>query len=215
MFLLATWLAFPACERLFDKGSKEDIAAADKKAAAGEYQAAASLYEASLDGTAKTAEVHYKLAMLYDGKLNSPVDALHHMARYLELAPSGVHAREAKAYREEGQAKLMEQLSKGSPITQQEAIRLKNDNQVLREQLTALRAQKALPVAPANAKGEAAQKPIPPGARTYTVQLGDTFAKISKRFYKNSAKARDIQDANFSAYNGTVKIKPGMVLMIP
>jgi nucleoid-associated protein YgaU len=85
----------------------------------------------------------------------------------------------------------------------------------LREQLTALRAQKALPAATVNSKGEPVQKAIPPGARTYTVQSGDTLAKISRRFYKNAARARDIQDANFNSLEGTVKIKPGMVLIIP
>src|SRR6476620_5836955 len=49
------------CERLFDKGSKQDIEAADAKVKAGDYQAAIKLYEASLDGSPRTADVHYKL----------------------------------------------------------------------------------------------------------------------------------------------------------
>src|SRR4051812_21225484 len=120
VWIAATLLALPACERLFDKGSKESIAAADKKASAGDFSGAVVLYESALDGTAKTAEVHYKLALLYDGKLKRPVDALHHMARYLELAPTGAHARDAKAYQKEGEAKLLTKLSGGSPVTQQE-----------------------------------------------------------------------------------------------
>ncbi|MEI9896832.1 MAG: LysM domain-containing protein [Chthoniobacter sp.] len=200
---MATLLALPACDRLFDKGSKESIALADKKAAAGDFQAAAALYESALDGTPKTAEVHYKLALLYDDKLKSPVDALHHMDRYLALAPAGAHVRDAKAYKKEGEAKLLTKLSGGSPITQQDAVRLKNENQILREQLASLRAQKAMPAATMNSHGEPVQKPIPPGARTYTVQAGDTLAKISRRFYKNAGRARDIQDANFNALEGT------------
>src|SRR6476469_4001270 len=97
---LAT-LLLPACDRIFDKGSKDDVTAADKKAAAGDYRTAVSLYEAALDGPAKTAEVHYKRALLYDDKLKSPLDALHHMDRYLELAPTGAHVRDAKAYKKE------------------------------------------------------------------------------------------------------------------
>lgn len=215
VLIAATLLATPACERLFDKGAKESIAAADKKAAAGDYRGAVDLYEGALDGTAKTAEVHYKLALIYDGKLKSPVDALHHMERYIDLVPNGAHVKDAKAYKKEGETKLLTQLSNGSPITQQDAVRLKNENQILREQLTALRAQKAMPAATMNGRGEPVQKPIPPGARTYTVQSGDTLAKISRKFYKNASRARDIQDANFNALEGTVKIKPGMVLIIP
>ena len=209
-------LLLPGCNRLFDKGSEENVYAGDKKAAAGDYRAAVALYEAAIDGTAKTAEVHYKLALLYDDKLKSPIDALHHMDRYLELAPpTSTHLRDARAYRKEGEAKLLTQLSNGSPITQQDAVRLKNENQILREQVAALRAQKALPAGEVNAKGEPVQKPIPPGARTYTVQPGDTLAKISRHFYNTSVRARDIQDANFNSLDGTVKIKAGMVLIIP
>ena len=209
-------LLLSACERLFDKGNAEAILAGDKKAAAGEYREAVALYETALDGTAKSAEVHYKLALLYDEKLKSPLDALHHMNRYLEMAPPGSsHLRDARAYRKEGEARLLMQLSKGSPITQRDAMRLENENEILREQLANVRAQKALPAAALNAKGEPVQKPIPPGARTYVVQSGDTLAKISRRFYKSSARARDIQDANFNSVDGTVKIKTGMTLIIP
>jgi len=212
---------FPACDRLFDKGSKEDIIAGDKKAAGGDFRGAAALYEGALDGTDKTAEVHYKLALLYDDKLKNPLDALHHMERYIILAPTGMHIRDAKAYKKEGEAKLLTILSKGSPITQQEAIRLKNDNQILREQLTAvreqltqLRAQKSQPVTPGS-KSEPVQKPIPPGSRTHTVAPGETLSTIAQKYYKNKARWKGIQDANFNSLEGTVKIKPGMVLIIP
>jgi LysM repeat protein len=208
-------LTLPACDRLFDKGGKEDVVAADKKAAAGDFRGAASRYEAALDGTGKSAEVHYKLAVLYDDKLKSPLDALHHMGRYLELAPAGAHLKDAKAYKKEGEMKLLTQLSKGSPITQQEAVRLKNDNQALREQLAALRAQKAIPAATLNAKGDPVQKPITPGARTHTVQPGETLSTIAQKYFKNKGRWKDIQDANFNSLEGTVKIKPGMTLIIP
>jgi len=211
-----TLLLLSGCERLFDKGSTDNVEAGDRKAAAGDYRGAVALYEAAIDGTARTAEVHYKLALLYDGKLKSPIDALHHINRYLELATSSsVHLRDAQAFRKEGEPKLLRQLSKGSPITQRDAVRLENENEILREQLAALRAQKALPGAALNAQGQPVQKPIPPGARTYTVQSGDTLAKISRRFYNTSGRARDIQDANFNSLEGTVKIKPGMTLIIP
>ena len=152
-----------------------------KKPRPGITRGAVALYESALDGTPKTAEVHYKLALLYDEKLKSPIDALHHMDRYLELAPTGA-ARAATPRPKEGRRrrKLLTKLAKGSPITQQDAVRFKNENEILREQLTALRAQKALPAATVNAKGEPVQKPIPPGARTYTVESGDTLAKISQ-----------------------------------
>jgi len=41
---------------------------ADWKAAQGDYLWAINLYEAALDGTPQSAEVHFKLALLYDDK---------------------------------------------------------------------------------------------------------------------------------------------------
>ena len=215
IYCAVTLLAFAGCDRLFDKGSKENLAAADKKVASGDYQAAVLLYEAALDGTAKSADVHYKMALLYDGKLKDPVSALHHMERYLDLAPAGMHAKEAKAYKKEGETKLLTLWSGGSPITQQDAARLKNENQLLREQLSIIRAQKSQPAATLNAKGEATQKPIPPGSRTHTVLAHETLASIAQKYYKNKNRWKDIQDANFNSLEGTVKIKPGMTLIIP
>lgn len=215
VLLLLSALAFPACERLFDKGTADNEIAAGKKAAAGDFRGAVSLYEASLDGTAATAEIHYKLALLYDGKLKSPLDALHHMDRYLELAPTGSRVRDAKAYRKEAETKLLTKLSKGSPVTQQDAVRLKNENQFLREQLAAVRAQKAIPTATMNARGEPVQKIIPPGSRTHTVQPGETLSTIAQKYYKNKGRWKDLQDANFNSLEGTVKIRPGMTLLIP
>ena len=204
----------PGCDRLFDKGAKDDIAAAEKKAAAGDFRGAAGRYEAALDGTAKTADLHYRLALLYADKLKSPLDAMHHLDRYLELAPDGAKAKDAKALKKETENKLLVQLSNGTPSTQAEAVRLKNENQMLLAKLEALRAPKPPPSA-TPAKGAQAPKPIPPDARTYTVKPGDTLAKISRQFYKNAARARDIQNANSGLLAGTVNIKPGMVLVIP
>lgn len=215
---LASVLSFAGCEQLFDKGAKQEIAAADKKAAAGDVQGAIKLYEAALDGTSKTADVHYKLALIYADKLKSPGDALHHFDRYLDYAPSGTYAKEAKAYRKEGEQKLITALTKGSPVTQDEAVRLKNDNLALRKALVELRAQKNAtppPIPAGMKKGEQVQKPIPAGSRTHTVQSGETLASIAAKYYKNKSRWKDIQDANFYSLEGTAKIKKGMTLIIP
>ena len=69
---------------------------ADTKSAQGDFARAINLYEAALDDSPRCAEVHYKLALLYDDKLNDPVSALHHFRRYFALSPTGVHAADVK-----------------------------------------------------------------------------------------------------------------------
>ncbi len=77
------------CDRMITQREEQLSADADAKAAEGNYAQAISLYEAALDGTARTAEVHYKLALIYDDKLNDPLNALHHFKRFLALEPAG------------------------------------------------------------------------------------------------------------------------------
>ncbi len=52
-------------------------------------------------------------------------------------------------------------------------------------------------------------------ARTYTVQKGDTLAAISRKFYKTSARWKDIAEANKEALKGTVNLQIGQQLVIP
>ena len=69
---------------------------ADGKSAQGDFLRAIDLYEAALDDSPRCAEIHYKLALLYDDKMNDPLNALHHFKRYLVLSPNGSHASDVK-----------------------------------------------------------------------------------------------------------------------
>ncbi len=214
----ALLLVFSGCEQLFDKGTAKNIELGDKSAAAGNYADAVRLYESSLDGTVKTADVHYKLAIIYADKLKNPIDALHHFKRYLDLLPNGAHSKEARDYKKEGEQKIVIDLTNGSPFTQEDAVRLKNQNLALTKALAELRAIKSatpVPLPPGAKKGDVVQKPVPPGARTHTVQSGETLASIAQKFYKSKARWKDIEDANFYPTQGTVKIRAGMTLVIP
>jgi nucleoid-associated protein YgaU len=212
-------IGFAGCQRMIDKGSAASIEQAEKKVSAGDYAAAVNLYEAALDGTARTAEVHYRLALLFADKLKSPLDALHHFDRYVALAPTGAHVKEAKGFREEAVQKLLNEWTGGSPFTQQDAVKLKNQNLELMKQLADCRAAKAAALAsqipPGGKKGEQVQKPIPSGARTHVVEPHETLASIAQKYYKSKARWKEIQDANFYPMEGTATLKPGMTLVIP
>ena len=223
-------VCFTGCDQMFQDKAERYYAQAENKYALQEYPEAVLLYEASLDGTAKTAERHYKLGLIYEEKINAPVSAIHHFRRYLELAPKGPHAREAQKFLKEDQFKLAASLGNGATVSQEEAKRIKNTNLELQKKIVQLKeeldaAQKARVAAskaPAGKGGapapkpEQIQKPLKPGVRTYTVQPGDTFASISRKFYKNNAaRWKEIQSANFGSVEGTAKLKPGMVLMVP
>ncbi len=223
VLLLATVTGLAGgCDQLFDQKGEEALNMAREKEKEGDYQAAIQWYEASLDGTVKTAEAHYSMALIFDDKLNNPVAALDHFKRYIELSPNGEHAGDAKSFAEQDAFKLVNMLSNGNFMPQQDAARLKNQNFELQKELTDARKEisdmRAMAKESPGKGGRAEdpiQKPIPAGARTYRVESGDTLRSISRMFYKTPSRWQDIQDANFGIVDGTVKLKVGMNLVIP
>ncbi|HEY0368397.1 MAG TPA: hypothetical protein VGC85_02260 [Chthoniobacterales bacterium] len=115
--------------------AKQLVKDADAKAAAGDFLPALSLYERALDGTPTSADVHYKMALLYDDKMRDPLNALHHFKRYLTLTPTGPHANDVKQFMKRDELALATTISGDLVVTQAEAVRLKNENLTLRQQI--------------------------------------------------------------------------------
>src|SRR5881409_3193420 len=123
------------CDRMVTSRNTRLVKEADWKAAQGDYLWAINLYEAALDGTPQSAEVHYKLALLYDDKMDDPLHALHHFKRYLVLNENGVHATEVKDFMKRDQLALATSLSGDSVVTRAEGARLRNENLNLHRQI--------------------------------------------------------------------------------
>src|SRR5439155_1550544 len=90
---------FVGCDQLTSSRYSQLMQDADAKSEQGNFERAINLYEAALDDSPRCAEIHYKLALLYDDKLNDPVSALHHFRRCLALSPNGAHANDVKIYK--------------------------------------------------------------------------------------------------------------------
>jgi nucleoid-associated protein YgaU len=219
--LILTLFVFAGCEQ--KAGDKTDnVELAQRRAKLGEYKPAIRAYEAALDGTAKTADIHYRIALLYDDKLKSPLDAIHHYDRYLELAPSGPHATDAKNARRECEKGLQSKLNREGFMPQSEAAKLKMDNELLRQERTRLEGileknnitYKVVKLRPFSAE-ENAKNNLPRGTREYKVKKGDTLASIAQTFYKNRALSGHIKDANQIQLKGKDIIREGQILIIP
>src|SRR6201987_4480626 len=128
-------LLLNGCQRMLTSRNTQRIKEADWKAAQGEYLWAINLYESALDGTPQSAEVHYKLALLYDDKLNDPLNALHHFKRYLVLNPEGAHAAEVRDFMKRDEVPFGTSLSGDSGVSRAEAARLRNENLNLHKQI--------------------------------------------------------------------------------
>ena len=190
---------------------------AEAKAAQGEYVEAIGLYESALDGTPQSADIHYKLALLYDDKMNDAIDALHHFKRYLVLRPTGGHATEVKGFIKRDETALLTSRSGDSVLTRTEAAQLRNENLNLRKQIEE-RVMKNRPAddkAKANRTSGEKSTPAKAGGKSYTVEKGDTLFSISRKFYKSPAHWKQIRDANAHKIESPSKLKPGIILTIP
>ena len=218
--LLGLALILGGCDGMITSRQAQVIKDAESKTADGNYLRAITLYESALDGSAKSAEIHYRLALLYDDKMRDPLNALHHFKRYLTLAPTGPHASEVKNFMKKDELELGTSLSGDSVVSRAEAARLKNENLTLRKELEEQRArisgitQEKTSSDGRNEKASDAGK-IPRASRTYVVREGDTLASISRRFYKSSGKWKKIRDANRSIVSDPGKLKAGQTLTIP
>src|SRR5436190_24104503 len=211
-FLVASFsilVLLSACDRMVTSRNTRLVKEADWKAAQGDYLWAINLYEAALDGTPQSAEVHFKLALLYDDKMNDPLHALHHFKRYLVLNPEGSHAAEVKDFMKRDEVALGTSLSGDSVVTRGEAARLRNENLSLHREIDEGRPRPIASKSPSKRKNKSED------SQTYTVQEGDTLASISRRFYKTSKRWRQIQDANEKKVDDPDNLKAGQKLKIP
>jgi nucleoid-associated protein YgaU len=211
----AAMLALSGCDKLITDRPAEKIAAAEKKAKAGDHRGAIQIYETALDGAETTPEVHYRLAVIYDEKLKRPVDALHHFSRYLELAPKGSFAKEAAAFKKEAEGKLGRTGRGSGPASQSELVRLKNENLNLQKQLLEAKQRTAALSVSAAKRADETKAPLPPGAKRHVVVSGETPASIAQKYYGTRARAQDILDANHNQLGGKNVIRPGQTLIIP
>ena len=207
-----------ACDRMGASRHAQLIQDGDAKSAQGDFARAINLYEAALDDSEsiRSAEVHYKLALLYDDKLNDPVSALHHFRRYLALSPTGPHAVDVKNSIKRDELAALTALSGDSVITRSEAARLRNENLDLHKELEA-RGVPAPSVTDRSQEDSTSSKRTAPkkGDRSYVVQSGDTLFSISRRFYKSPKHWKEILETNRKSIRDPKKLTVGQTLVIP
>lgn len=206
-----------SCDRMITPRGAQTVKDADAKVASGDFLQAIQLYESALQDSKGAPETHYRLGLLYDDKMNEPLNALHHFKRYLALAPTGSHANEVKNFMKRDELALVTTLSGDAVVTRAEATRLRNENLSLHKELEDQRLRERN--LPGDKAGRSAAKPpMSPrktGGRTYVVQSGDTLASISRKFYKTRTRWKRILDANQDSVDNPEKLKVGQTLAIP
>src|SRR5438309_6544875 len=203
-----------ACDRIGTSRYAQLMQDAESKSARGDFARAINLYEAALDDSPRCAEIHYKLALLYDDKLNDPVSALHHFRRYLALTPNGQHVKDVKESIQRDEIAALTALSGDSVITRAEAARLRNENLTLHKELETRVASPRIG-SDKSQTNEAKKAGAKKAARTYVVQSGDTLFSISRKLYKSPRHWKDILEANKTNIRDPKDLTVGQTLIIP
>jgi LysM repeat protein len=210
--------ALASCDQLGGSRHTGLMQDAETKSAQGDFARAINLYEAALDDSESTrsAEIHYKLALLYDDKLNDPVSALHHFKRYLELSPNGPHANDVKDSVKRDEIAALTTLSGDSVITRSEVARLRNENLNLRKELETRTVSSRVVAGKSQANDAGPKKGASKQAnQTYVVQSGDTLFSISRKFYNSPKRWKQILEANRKTVRDPKNLTVGQTLVIP
>lgn len=206
-------LLVSGCDRMITPRHSQQVKDAETKMVAGDFSRAISLYESALQDQPTDADVHYKLALLYDDKMNDPLNALHHFKRYLLIAPNGAHAADVKNFVKRDEVALLTSLSGDAVISRTEATRLRNENLTLRKELDEARGKTHLTAERSGESAKGKSKDI--AGHSYVVQKGDTLASISRRFFKTSTHWKQILDANRDTIDNPKKLTVGQTILIP
>jgi len=201
--LLTTAFLFTGCLPVGQADSGKLVRMAEEREKASDYAGAIDLYEKALDGTASTADVHFRLGLLYLDDANLPLSAAHHFERYLSFRPDGDLAEEARDYRGRAEREVLTRSGELGILTRDESARLKNENLALRRQLAAR-----------DGKGSG-MTPLFDRARIYEVQSGDTYAVIARKVYGNPANWKTLEEANRSRVPDATKLRPGTQIIVP
>jgi tetratricopeptide (TPR) repeat protein len=219
--LLLSMLLLSGCNRMVTPRATQALKDAEANAADGDFLQAINLYESALDGSPRSADIHYRMALLYDDKMNDPLNALHHFKRYLTLAPDGPKANQVKDFMKRDELALLTSLSGDSLVTRAEAVRLRNENLALRKEVDerAAMMKGGAVLAKKNAHATRAEKASSEkgksSPRSHVVQAGDTLFSLSRQYYHSPDRWKDILEANSKSIDDPGKLKVGQTLTIP
>ncbi len=198
---------------------------ARKAAEAGDFRAAAGLYQQVLRAVPDAARAHLELGLLYDEKLGDPIAAIYHYRQFLELEPDSNRRDIVESYIERAKLTLAAKLPQPPAIDPAELTRLQTENAMLRGRIAELeRAAAALPSgaelpaqlpAPPPAAPPAAAPATAPTPRTHLVQKGDTLQSLALRYYGSRAAWEKIYAANRTVLASKDQLKVGQQLIIP
>jgi len=210
-----------------DLDHNPDYTRARNAAAAGDFHVAETFYNKTLRALPNAGQAHLELGVLCDEKLGDPIAAIYHYRQFLELEPNSDRRQVVEGYIERAKLALAAKLPAATGADPGELLRLQSENSALRQENASLRAHAAEVEHATNAVTSSGPSPamVPPlvttnpppatGARTHTVQKGDTLFSIAVRYYGTRSAWEKIYSANRTTLPSKDQLKIGQQLVIP
>lgn len=185
---------------------------------------------------------HLELALIYHQRVPDLVRAIYHYERYLERRPETEKRALIQDWIRQARIALAGEIGRTSGDITEELVRLRRENQILREQLAAFERRPSASTPGASVVGQAGdaseeeprdetalkendagmngseetvdqQKELTPAI--YTVVAGDTLMGIARKVYGQSTRWREIFEANRDQMKHEADLKVGQRLRIP
>lgn len=173
----------------------------------GKYSESVQYFEKYLRVYPESAKAHYALATVYDEGLNMPVDAIYHYNQYLKFAPDSQDREYVKDAIFGAEKKFYVQIRK-KLLTPTSGNYTKSPDTTQVQTLPARREESPR----AETRKEEPPKKYP---EFYTVEKGDTLAKISQKVYGTGKYYKAIYEANRETLVSTTSLRIGQKLRIP
>lgn len=176
----------------------------------GKYEEAVQYFEKYLRVYPESAKAHYELASVYDEGLNMPVDAIYHYKQYLKFAPDSQDKDYVKNAISGAEKKLYLQIRKKLIATAASPSETKSAARTPETVVPLVKHEEA--PQRVETKKEEPSKKYP---EFYTVEKGDTLAKISQKVYGTTKYYKAIYYANRETMANATSLQIGQKLRLP
>lgn len=223
----------PASNSPFDEEKDPYVVQGRNREAAYNYSGAIESYDRALEVNPKSSVAHYRLGLLYESEDRDPAAAIYHFQQFLKLRPNSEQAtvirqrilgckqelaKEVSLGLVSGEMKnQLDELIQKNQRLAEESQRLGEENQQLKDLVARLQSglNVTRPAPPSSTEsaatvGQSVVPPSMPTGTTHTVQKGDTYYSIARRY--------GISPASLEAANPGVnpnRLSIGQRLVVP
>ena len=213
VFLPIYCLLLASCDNSYDSDGKHPFfVKAENFYNDGKYDESISLYQKYLDINPKSSKTNYRLANIFQQKKDY-IRAVFHYEKYLTLNPNSSDREIIEKWIQVSKESFAKQLIEQRPDSSRIIASKPEVVELVKQRDELLQLQALVPEIAIDNPQKNEKQSLP--VKYYTVQEGDNFQKISRKFYGSSKYYKLIIEANKDTLKGSTILKIGNKIIIP